>query len=117
MAVSPRLRQPGAGRKRITETDSLLLDALEELVDPATRGDPESPLRWTCKSTAKLAEELTQQNHPVSDRTVAMLLKQSWLQLAGQPQDARRLVAPGPQRPVRVHQPAGDGVSEAAASR
>ena len=77
VAVSPRLRQPGAGRKRITETDLLLLSALEELVDPATRGDPKSPLRWTCKSTAKLAEELTRQNHPVTDRTVAMLLKQS----------------------------------------
>ena len=69
VAVPPRLRQPGAGRKRITETDLLLLDALEELVDPATRGHPECPLRWTCKSTAKLAEELTRQNHPVMGPT------------------------------------------------
>jgi len=52
------------------------LDALERLIDPATRGDPMSPLRWTCKSTDQLAEKLTLQNHPVSDRTVAMLLKQ-----------------------------------------
>ena len=59
LAISSRLRQPGAGRKRITETDPLLLHALEELVNPATRGHPDSPLRWTCKSTAKLAEELT----------------------------------------------------------
>ena len=71
------LRRPGGGRKSITEVDPELLHALEELVDPATRGDPMSPLRWTCKSTAKLAEELTRQNHPVSDRTVATLLKQS----------------------------------------
>jgi hypothetical protein len=52
-----------------------LLGALEALVDPATRGHPESPLRWTCKSTGALAEELQRQNHPVSDRTVAALLK------------------------------------------
>jgi len=77
VVVSTRLRQPGAGRKRVTETDPLLLHALEELVNPATRGHPESPLRWTCKSTAKLAEELTQRNHPVTDRTVATLLKQA----------------------------------------
>jgi Rhodopirellula transposase DDE domain len=77
LAISSRLRQPGAGRKRITETDPLLLHALEQLVDPVTRGHPESPLRWTCKSTAKLAEELTRQDHPVTDRTVAMLLKRA----------------------------------------
>jgi Rhodopirellula transposase DDE domain len=70
------LRRPGGGRKPITEVDPQVLHALEELVNPATRGHPESPLRWTCKSTAKLAEELTQQNHPVTDRTVARLLKQ-----------------------------------------
>jgi len=77
LAISSRLRQPGAGRKRITETDPLLLHALEELVDPVTRGHPESPLRWTCKSTAKLAAELTRQNHAVTDRTVATLLKRA----------------------------------------
>jgi hypothetical protein len=75
--ISTRIRHAGGGRKRLTETDPALLAALEALVDPATRGDPESPLRWTCKSTAKLAEELTRQNHPVTDRTVARLLKQS----------------------------------------
>jgi hypothetical protein len=72
-----RVRSPGGGRRTLTESDPGLLEALERLIDPATRGDPMSPLRWTCKSTSKLAEELTQQNHPVSDRTVAMLLKQS----------------------------------------
>ena len=68
---------PGGGRRTLTQADPGLLEALERLIEPATRGDPMSPLRWTCKSTAKLAEELTRQNHPVSDRTVAMLLKQS----------------------------------------
>ena len=73
--VSPRIRAEGGGRKSLTENDPRLLAALEALVDPATRGHPESPLRWTCKSTGTLAAELTRQQHPVSDRTVAALLK------------------------------------------
>jgi hypothetical protein len=77
VVAATRVRSPGGGRRKLTEADPGLLEALERLIDPATRGDPMSPLRWTCKSTDKLAEELTQQRHPVSDRTVAMLLKQS----------------------------------------
>ncbi len=72
--VSPRIRRPGGGRKLLVETDPELFDALDALVDPVTRGHPESPLRWTCKSTRQLAAELTRQSHPVSDRTVASLL-------------------------------------------
>ena len=49
-----RLRRPGAGRKRATDADPELAAALERLVDPVTRGDPQSPLRWTCKSTTRL---------------------------------------------------------------
>jgi len=74
--AAARVRSTGAGRRPLTQSDPGLLDALEQLIQPATRGDPMSPLRWTCKSTEKLAEELTRQNHPISDRTVAMLLKQ-----------------------------------------
>jgi Rhodopirellula transposase DDE domain len=74
---SPRLRRPGGGRKRLTETDPGLAAALDRLVDPVTRGHPESPLRWTCKSTAELAGALTRQGHPVSDRTVARLLSEA----------------------------------------
>lgn len=70
-----RIRQEGGGRKRLTDIDPDLLTALDALVEPSTRGDPESPLRWTCKSTRRLAEELTRQNHPVSPRTVAYLLR------------------------------------------
>ena len=70
-----RVRRPGGGRKPVTETDPGLLAALEALIEPTTRGDPESPLRWTCKSTRHLAEELTRQNHPVGERTVARLLR------------------------------------------
>ena len=75
--VSLRIRDWGGGRKPLSELDPELQAALDTLVDPATRGHPESPLRWTCKSTATLAEELRRQNHPVSDRTVAALLKAS----------------------------------------
>ena len=73
--IALQIRLPGGGRKPSTEIDPGLQAALEALVDPMTRGHPESPLRWTCKSTAKLAEELRGQNHPVTDRTVASLLK------------------------------------------
>ncbi len=75
--AAQRVRRPGGGRRSLAETNPGLLVALEALVEPATRGDPESPLRWTCKSTAKLAAELTRQEHPVSDRTVAALLIQA----------------------------------------
>ena len=94
--VAEGIRRSGAGRKRLTETDPQLLAALEELVDPATRGHPESPLRWTCKSTAILAEELTRQNHPITDRTVATMLKE-----AGYSLQANRKTREGNQHPDR----------------
>jgi len=56
--ISKRLRAVGGGRKLCTVADAELAVALERLVDPVTRGDPESPLRWTCKSTTQLANEL-----------------------------------------------------------
>ena len=67
-------RRPGAGRKPLVATDPGLLADLDRLIDPSTRGDPESPLRWTCKSTYQLAEALQQQGHRVSQRTVHTLL-------------------------------------------
>lgn len=70
-----RVRRPGAGRPSATEIDPELVAVLESLVDPATRGDPESPLRWTSKSTRTLAEELRERGHQVGARTVAKLLK------------------------------------------
>ena len=73
--IPQRLRALGAGRKRCTTADDELESALERLVDPATRGDPQSPLRWTCKSTTQLADELTRQGHSVSPSTVGRLLK------------------------------------------
>jgi hypothetical protein len=76
-----RIRRPGGGPKRLRDTDPELVEALDRLVDPDTRGDPDSPLRWTTKSTRELAETLTAQGHPVSDDTVGRLLKQQGYRL------------------------------------
>jgi Rhodopirellula transposase DDE domain len=95
-AVPSRLRSVGGGRKPLTEIDRGLLQALDALVDPVTRGHPESPLRWTCKSTRKLAKELQRRNHPVTDRTVAALLKQ-----AGYSLQANRKTNEGTSHPDR----------------
>jgi transposase len=73
--VDSCLRKKGGGRKRLTVSDPSLSGALEQLVEPMSRGDPMSPLRWTCKSTVRLAEELTQQGHPIGAWTVGSMLK------------------------------------------
>jgi hypothetical protein len=73
---APRVRRRGGGRKRLSQADRTLRKHLEALVDPATRGDPQSPLRWTCKSTRHLAEALAGQGHHVSHQTVARLLQE-----------------------------------------
>jgi len=78
-----RVRQPGAGRKKITDHDPRLTGALERLIDPHTRGDPETPLRWTCKSTRTLAVQLTRQKHPISHMKVAQLLHAQGYSLQG----------------------------------
>ena len=95
-AAAQRVRRPGGGRRAVTATDPTLLAALLALIEPTTRGHPESPLRWTCKSTAKLADELTRQDHPVSDRTVATLLKD-----AGYSLQANRKTREGTSHPDR----------------
>jgi hypothetical protein len=94
--VDLAIRHPGGGRKPLTQTDPGLGQALEALVDPVTRGHPESPLRWTCKSTSNLAAALVGQNHPVTDRTVARLLKQ-----AGYSLQANRKTQEGASHPDR----------------
>jgi hypothetical protein len=73
--VAPeRVRAPGGGRHRIEQGDSTLLTALRTLVESSTRGDPQSPLCWTSKSTRRLAEELRREGHTVSHQTIAALL-------------------------------------------
>jgi hypothetical protein len=77
-AISPgtgRIRQSGGGRKQTVSRDPTLLRDLEALVEPTTRGDPMSPLRWTCKSVRRLAQELKIQGHQTSHRMVAELLR------------------------------------------
>jgi DDE family transposase len=70
----PRIRRPGGGRKRTVDTDPTLRKDLERLIEPTSRGDPESPWQWTCKSVRRLAAELRRQGHATSHRMVADLL-------------------------------------------
>jgi transposase len=95
-AGTVRIRRPGGGRKRTTDTDPTLREDLERLVEPVTRGDPESPLRWTCKSVRKLAEELRRIGHSVSHQLVAELLHELEYSL-----QANRKVLEGSQHPDR----------------
>jgi hypothetical protein len=71
---SDRVRAPGGGRKKSEIANSELVDALDGLIEPETRGDPESPLRWTTKSTRHLSEKLSEMGHPVSHSVVAKIL-------------------------------------------
>ncbi len=75
-STSDRIRKAGAGRKKLTETQPELLAALDELVDPLTQGDPESRLRWVCKSLRRLEVELKRQGFKVSHRV-------KWVELSG----------------------------------
>ncbi len=95
-AEAMRVRHPGGGRRPLAETDPGLMAALEALVEPSARGDPESPLRWTCKSIRRLADELTRENHPVGAVTVAKLLRQ-----AGYSLQANRKTREGASHPDR----------------
>lgn len=78
-----RVRREGGGRKSIFEQKPEVLEKLESLIEAETRGDPMSPLRWTCKSTRHLAEALARQGHPVSHPTVAELLDRLGYSLQG----------------------------------
>ena len=75
--VEARVRQEGGGRTRLTETDRGLADALEQLVEPTSRGAPMSPVRWTCTSTVNLAEALTRQGHRSGAWTVGSVLREA----------------------------------------
>ena len=93
---STRTRRPGGGRKRTIEVNPEVLTALDALVEPITRGDPQSPLRWTCKSLRVLATELTDQGHAVSHRMVGELLHEMGYSL-----QANRKTSEGKQHPDR----------------
>ena len=112
-----QIRQPGGGRKRAVVKDATLLSDLEQLIEPVSRGDPESPLRWVCKSVRQLATELNRQGHQVSHRVVAELLQELGYSLQG-----NRKTSEGASHPdrnaqfehineqVRVYQNAGQPV-------
>jgi len=78
-----RIRRTGAGRPNLKSADPSIMDALDALVDPSSRGDPESPLRWTCKSTRSIALELSGRGHKVSHEKVAQMLHESGYSLQG----------------------------------
>src|SRR3972149_8147686 len=80
-----RIRRAGAARRPITARAPRLLAALDRLIDPDTRGDPESPLRWICKSTRTLAAQLTTHHHPISHVTLAALLHEQDFSLQSNP--------------------------------
>jgi hypothetical protein len=112
-----RCRTAGGGRSRLAEKDAGLLHDLDALVEPASRGDPMSPLRWTCKSTYRLAEELRRQGHVVCQRTICDLLGQMGfsLQSARKTREGRQHADRDAQfghiaRAVADYQAAGDPV-------
>jgi hypothetical protein len=78
-----RIRNPGGGRKKLTEQEPTMLSALEALVEPTTRGDPENPLRWTCLSTRQLSAALQKQGYRIGRQTVATLLEDLGYSLQG----------------------------------
>jgi transposase len=94
--LARRIREPGGGRKRAQDKDPTLLRDLEHLVEPTTRGDPESPLRWTCKSVRQLATELQRQGHRASHQLVSELL-----QALGYSLQANRKTIEGARHPDR----------------
>src|SRR5918998_4395389 len=95
-AAPGRIRRPGGGRKKTVDIDPTLQRALDSLVEPTTRGDPEGPLRWTCKSLRKLASDLHERGHRVSHQLVAELL-----QTAGYSLQANRKTREGGDHPDR----------------
>ena len=91
-----RVRRPGGGRKSLSATDPRLLEDLNALVDPSARGDPMSPLRWTCKSLRRLAAELKKLGHRISHTVVGELLKKQGFSL-----QANRKIREGADTPDR----------------
>ena len=93
---SNRIRKTGGGRKRLVDKNPALIKELDMLIDPLTRGDPESPLRWTCKSTYKLANALRLKGYKVSQKTVYSILHEMGYSL-----QANRKIMEGKQNPDR----------------
>jgi hypothetical protein len=100
-----RVRRPGAGRKPLSATDTSLIDDLRGLVEPQTRGDPQSPLKWTCKSLRKLSAALRDMGHRVGRTVVGELLHALGYSLqANRKMDARGFEPSGSRRAILLHQ-------------
>ena len=110
-AVGMRVRAPGGGRKALADRDPGLVKALEHLLDPFTRGDPQGPLRWTCNSAARLAEQLGAAGHRVSERSMNRLLHELGYGLQSNRKTLEGRQHPEPGCAVPAHRPAGAGVS------
>ncbi len=95
-ASIPRIRKVGGGRKKLIDKNPALIKELDKLIDPLTRGDPESALRWTCKSTYKLADALRLKGYKVAQKTVHSMLKEM-----GYSMQANRKILEGKQNPDR----------------
>lgn len=94
--IKKRIRKPGGGRKRLVDKNLALKEDLDMMIDSLTRGDPESPLRWTCKSIYKLAEDLRKKGHNVSWKTVYLMLQEMDYSM-----QANRKIKEGKQNPDR----------------
>jgi hypothetical protein len=105
-----RTRRPGGGRKPKTETEPGLLDALDDLVQSATRGDPEAALLWVSRSQRYLARALAELGFSVGQKLVGRLLRRLGFSLQAEQQDPRGHQSPGSQRAVRIHQRPGAGI-------
>lgn len=99
MGSPSRIRKTGGGRKRLIKKYPNIVRDLDIMIDPLTRGDPENPLRWTCKSTYKLAEALQAKGHQVSQKTVYTLLQEM-----GYSMQSNRKIMEGKQHPDRDEQ-------------
>src|SRR5512147_2339870 len=102
LSHADRMRKRGGGRTKRTQQEPGLLLALEALVEPTTRGDPESPLRWTCRSTRQLAAALAAPGYRISHQTVAALLDDLGYSLQSNPKNQRRRCSSGSGRAVPV---------------
>ena len=101
LTTGQRIRRPGGGRKRLEASDPGLERALEGILEENTAGDPMSLLRWTNKSTARIAEELTRQGHPVSDETVRRRLGEMEYSLPANVKTKDETSVPGRDQPFR----------------
>ncbi|MGI0484866.1 ISAzo13 family transposase [Pantanalinema rosaneae CENA516] len=99
LLTSEHIRQAGGGRKRVEARDPLILEALDRLVEPTTRGEPECPLRWTCKSVNQLADALQEQGYTICAMTVYTLLVEMGYSL-----QSNRKTQEGKQHPDRDSQ-------------